>query len=305
MAKPKENTEVVEPVNPINPIESNDDNGGGETISSDDKIIAEIAEILDKENKVDNSEEDVPKNPETADGGGAEEHAQTDAPEAFSPDDELVERAVRAGLTLADAKGFASKESAERILSVIEASKKTDTGKEASAATDDPGEGQLNLPEISDEALEEIDPSVAGLIKSQSAALKALSAEIAMLKKAGVSAEAKGFFETQYGTLDESVRSHVDAVAKARLKQKFDLLEAGYKATGAKVAREAVFKEAVSLALSGEVTKAASEAKTAKIASRKGLVIAPAGGSSGKATKVSGDSPYADIVAELSQKGFE
>lgn len=305
MAKAKENTETVESVNPINSMESNDNNGGSETSSSDAKIRAEIAEILDKENKVETSEEKDPKTPDPSQGAEAEVQEETSDAEFFTPDDELVERAVRAGLSLADAKGFSSKESAERILSVIEANKKTDAGKTATDTTDEPGKEAFTLPEISDEDLEEIDPSVASLIKSQSAALKALSAEIATLKKAGISAEAKGFFETQYGALDDSVRSHVDAVAKTRLKQKFDLLEAGYKATGAKVDREAVFKEAVSLALSGELAKAASETKAAKIASRKGLVIAPAGGSSGKTTKVLGDSPYADIVAELSQKGFE
>jgi hypothetical protein len=152
--------------------------------------------------------------------------------------------------------------------------------------------------------LDDLDPSIAELIKSQSAALKALSAEVSTLKKAGITAEAKGFFETQYGALDEKVRSHVDAVKKTQLRQKFDLLEKGYKAAGEKVDRETIFKEAVSITLSDAMNKAAAEAKSAKVASRKGLVIAPPGGSSGKQPKVVGGGEYADIIAALEEKGF-
>lgn len=299
-----EKTETVDAINPINPINSDENNEGGEITSPRDKIKAEIAEILDMEDEVKEPTTETVEEPkaEVVEETTAEE--TTPSEEAFTPDDALVERAIRAGLTLADAKAFTTKESAERVLAVLEEKSTSTKGKKDDDSAEEPA-GELSLPEIDEAALDDLDPSIAELIKSQTAALKALSAEVTMLKKAGTTAEAKGFFESQYGALDEKVRSHVDAVKKTQLKQKFDLLEKGYKAAGEKVDRETIFKEAVSITLSDAMTKAAAEAKSAKVASRKGLVIAPPGGSSGKTPKVVGGGEYADIIAALQEKGFE
>ena len=281
-------------------MQTNEDNGAIEKGSEGDKMRAEIAKILDGENQVKEPENktaeetvDAPGNVEPVSGG-------TSAKEAYSPDDDIIERAVRAGLSLEDAKGFSSKESAERILGAIEKNA-TPSGKET--VSENNSAAEIEIPELSDEMLDELDPSVAEFIKSQHTALKALGAEIQTLKKAGTSAEAKGFFETQYGALDEKVRGHVDAVAKTKLKQKFEMLEAGYRATGVKVEREDIFKEAVSIALGDAVSKAASETKQAKIASRRGMVIAPAGGNPGQRSV--GEGEYADIIAALKERGIE
>lgn len=299
MAEKAEIVDAINQVNPINSMQSDENNGGSENASSRDKIKAEIAEILEMEDEVkDPSKETVE---ETVEEPAAEE--TTSSEEVFTPDDALLERAIRAGLTIADAKAFTTKESAERVLAVLEEKSASTKGKKDDDSADEPA-GGLSLPELDESVLDDLDPSIADFIKSQNAALKALSAEVSTLKKAGTTAEAKGFFETQYGALDEKVRSHVDAVKKTQLKQKFDLLEKGYKAAGEKVDRETIFKEAVSITLSDAMTKAAAEAKSAKVASRKGLVIAPPGGSSGKTPKVVGGGEYADIVAALEEKGF-
>ena len=293
-------SEPVNPINPINSVQTNDDNGGIEKGGDGDKMRAEIAKILDEEMKVEEPKNDTAEPiTETATNVEASEGVAS-AKETYSPDDDIIERAVRAGLSLEDAKGFSSKESAERILGAIEKNA-TPSGKETVSEKDSAAE--IEIPELSDEMLDELDPSVAEFIKSQHTALKALGAEIQTLKKAGTSAEAKGFFETQYGALDEKVRGHVDAVAKTKLKQKFEMLEAGYKATGVKVGREDIFKEAVSIALGDAVSKAASETKQAKIASRRGMVIAPAGGNPGH--KAVGEGEYADIIAALKERGIE
>lgn len=296
--------EKEEVVDSTNPMELEEKKEGSENVSSPDEIKAEIAEILDAE------EEAIAATKETV-----EEHKEeaveetntketTSSEEAFAPDDAFVERAVRAGLALADIKAFTTKEAAERVLAVLEEKSTSTKGKKGDDSAEEPA-AETPLPEIDESVLDDLDPSIAELIKSQHAALKALSAEVSTLKKAGTTAEAKGFFETQYGALDEKVRSHVDAVTKTQLKQKFDLLEKGYKAAGEKVDRETIFKEAVSITLSDAMTKAAAEAKSAKVASRKGLVIAPPGGSSGKTPKVVGGGEYADIIAALQEKGFE
>jgi hypothetical protein len=303
MSKSVENEETVNPTNPINSMKSDESNGGGDNVSSRDKIKAEIAEILDMEDEVKEPTTETVEEPkaEVVEETTAEE--TTPSEEAFTPDDALVERAIRAGLTLADAKAFTTKESAERVLAVLEEKTTSTKGKKDDDSAEEPA-GEMSLPEIDEAALDDLDPSIAELIKSQNAALKALSGEVSTLKKAGTNAEGKGFFETQYGALDEKVRSHVDAVKKTQLRQKFDLLEKGYKAAGEKVDRETIFKEAVSITLPDAMAKAAAEAKSAKVASRKGLVIAPPGGSSGKTPKVVGGGEYADIIAALEEKGF-
>ena len=296
--------EKEEVVDSTNPMESEEKKEVSENVSSHDEIKAGIAEILDAEEEaIAATKETVEEHKEEA----AEEtksEETTSSEEVFAPDDAFVERAIRAGLALADVKAFTTKEAAERVLAVLEEKSTSTKGKKDDDSAEEPA-AETSLPEIDESALDDLDPSIAELIKSQHAALKALSAEVSTLKKAGTTAEAKGFFETQYGALDEKVRSHVDAVKKTQLKQKFDLLEKGYKATGEKVDRETIFKEAVSITLSDAMTKAAAEAKSAKVASRKGLVIAPPGGSSGKTPKVVGGGEYADIIAALQEKGFE
>ena len=296
--------EKEEVVDSTNPMESEEKKEVSENVSSHDEIKAEIAEILDAEEEaIAATKETVEEHKEEA----AEEtksEETTSSEEVFAPDDAFVERAIRAGLALADVKAFTTKEAAERVLAVLEEKSTFTKGKKDDDSAEEPA-AETSLPEIDESALDDLDPSIAELIKSQHAALKALSAEVSTLKKAGTTAEAKGFFETQYGALDEKVRSHVDAVKKTQLKQKFDLLEKGYKAAGEKVDRETIFKEAVSITLSDAMTKAAAEAKSAKVASRKGLVIAPPGGSSGKTPKVVGGGEYADIIAALQEKGFE
>lgn len=296
--------EKEEVVDSTNPMESEEKKEVSENVSSHDEIKAGIAEILDAEEEaIAATKETVEEHKEEA----AEEtksEETTSSEEVFAPDDAFVERAIRAGLALADVKAFTTKEAAERVLAVLEEKSTSTKGKKDDDSAEEPA-AETSLPEIDESALDDLDPSIAELIKSQHAALKALSAEVSTLKKAGTTAEAKGFFETQYGALDEKVRSHVDAVKKTQLKQKFDLLEKGYKAAGEKVDRETIFKEAVSITLSDAMTKAAAEAKSAKVASRKGLVIAPPGGSSGKTPKVVGGGEYADIIAALQEKGFE
>lgn len=304
MSKSVENEETVNPTNPINSMKSDESDGTSDNASSRDKIKAEIAEILDMDEEGKEPTEETTETPQEEVVEETTTEETTSSEETFTPDDALVERAIRAGLTLADTKAFTTKEAAERVLAVLEEKSTSTKGTKDNASTEEPT-SELSLPEIDESALDDLDPSIAELIKSQNAALKALSAEVTSLKKAGNTAEAKGFFETQYGTLDEKVRSHVDAVKKTQLKQKFDLLERGYKAAGEKVDRETIFKEAVSITLSDAMAKAAAEAKSAKVASRKGLVIAPPGGSSGNTPKVVGGGEYSDIIAALEEKGFK
>ena len=67
----------------------------------------------------DNGNAEVVETP-TADNGGGENGADNGGGEAYVPDDSILERAVKAGMSLADAKSFGSKEMAERFIGMLE-----------------------------------------------------------------------------------------------------------------------------------------------------------------------------------------
>ena len=101
--------------------------------------------------------------------------------------------------------------------------------------------------------------------------------------------------------LDEGVRSHIDAAHKSKLKAKFDLLEAGYKAQNANVSREEVFREAASLALGDLIGRADEERKATQLERRKAVALARPGGESGQrgGQSAAEDDPFADFVAAM------
>ena len=96
-----------------------------------DKAIEKVSAEIEKENKGEEVETEVatteeePKNDPTPNGEEPEA-----APTSFVPDDALTERAIRAGLSMKDVKGFSSAEFAESIISRLEAASKPNGEKE-------------------------------------------------------------------------------------------------------------------------------------------------------------------------------
>ena len=280
-----------------------------------DKIDAELAEAVKMSVESDKAEaavaEELEKSAPAADEPkkdaevAAPEGDETPAePSAAEPDidDSLAERAVRAGLSLADVKSIKSKDALESILGRLEG--KSAKGDEGPGGEDGPtADDEEEEDPLADIDWDEFDPQIARAMKYMQSQNAALRKEVKSLKRAGESAQTQSFFEQQFGRLDENVRRHVDAVAKAKLKQKFDMLEAGYKAVKADVKRADVFREAARLALGDKLDRGAAETEAARLAKRRELAIAQPTRARGESRpQKTGDDIDREIAAVLEEK---
>lgn len=211
--------------------------------------------------------------------------------EAFAADDALIERAVKAGLSVADAKAFANGEMADRILSALEAAKspketKADAATETSDAVnpvDDFAEMLTNIENDKDEDGEpNFSPEFVKLFKALGSRFDAMKKEIAELRGAGESAKKQTAFDKAFDGLDEGVREHVDAASKSQLKKKFDFLKAAHDSAQDGATDEEVFDEAKSIVLGDVVSRAQADSELAALAKRKSLALARPGGESGQ-----------------------
>ena len=263
-----------------------------------DKAEAAVAEELEKSAP---AADEPKKDAEVAAPEGDEAPAE---PSAAEPDidDSLAERAVRAGLSLADVKSIKSKDALESILGRLEG--KSAKGDEGPGGEDDPAaDDEEEEDPLADIDWDEFDPQIARAMKYMQSQNAALRKEVKSLKRAGESAQTQSFFEQQFGRLDENVRRHVDAVAKAKLKQKFDMLEAGYKAVKADVKRADVFREAARLALGDKLDRGAAETEAARLAKRRELAIAQPTRARGESRpQKTGDDIDREIAAVLEEK---
>lgn len=242
--------------------------------SAVDKVLAQAeTEATDVEPKVDAVQ------PEEK---GADEKIPSAQAEAFSPDADQLARALKVGLSVEDAKAISSADVFERLCSKLEdnaaeQSKSTDDGK--SEDLDDETSVEDDIPHLPED--EDFDETLVSVFNKMGAMLKDARNEIASLKKAGKSAEETSWFDKQVSSLDEGVREAIDDKAMAQLKNKFEMLEAGYKATKAKMSRDDIFQEAASLTLGDLAQESKAHNKAAALAKRSSLHLALPGGESG------------------------
>lgn len=222
---------------------------------------------------------------------------------AFEINDDQLARAIKAGLSVADARAIPNAEMFDRLMTRLEATAakpvSTDEGKSADDGKDDSADD--DIPQLPGD--KDFDEDLVRAFRQMGAALKEARNEIRSLKKAGASAEANDWFDRQIGGLDEGLRKSIDDGARAKLRMKFDTLEAGYKATKAAVDRADVFKEAVSLALGDLAAKAKSESRAAALERRASLHIAPPGGEPGnRRTGKTEDDALREVAHIVSEK---
>ncbi len=211
--------------------------------------------------------------------------------EAFVADDALIERAVKAGLSVADVKAFTNGEMADRILSALEAKTSpketkadaTTKPSDAENPVDDFAEMLTNIENDTDEDGEpNFSPEFVKLFKALGSRFDAMKKEIAELRGAGESAKKQTAFDKAYEGLDEGVREHVDAASKSQLKKKFDFLKAAHDSAQDGATDEEVFDEAKSIVLGDVVSRAQADSEIAALAKRKSLALARPGGESGQ-----------------------
>lgn len=272
------------------------------TTTDEDKIDAELAAELDAAVEAVTSEaqgDGAESGDETGEDQGEEDQgdepeAQPEAEEAGDPpaatglSESLLERAVRAGLSLAEANQYPSEGLLESMVSRIEGQRAGSPGSRGDAGevdTSQDGEDD-SLPPIPDLDPEEYGEPLLEWAKSVKGVVEQLREENRSLRK--------GRSEDWLNAKLEGVKDFVkdDPAKAAAVTKKFNVLKAGYKAAGEDVSADAVFQEAARLVLGEDMAK--HEAKGQAARKRNGQFVARASGRRAQ--------PKADVEAEVAEE---
>jgi len=206
--------------------------------------------------------------------------------------DELLERAVKVGMTLADARTFQNADALDRQLSLLEEKAGDDKGDKDDKGEE--GEEQDDFtklldtipeldPETYDPKLVEVVSALKGIAKKQQEVITGLKAEKgdqAAGAASAESAEATTWFDGRLDKLGlgdvlgegaiDSIDPKSDHFAKRReLADKIGVLEAGYAKSGKeRPSRDALFDEASQSVLGDEIHAAAERDKSGKLKDR-------------------------------------
>jgi len=225
--------------------------------------------------------------------------AKSGADEESSVKDEHLERAVKAGMTIATARTFKDAKALEEVVSMLE----TKSGKVKENSDDDAGEEDVDLlagiPELDPEKYDE--KIVAGF-KSMKDIIGSLQDTIKGLKSDGAT-NGENWFDSQVKSLDKDFAEALKAQPEklVSLKQKFDVLTAGYKASDQTVDQTATFKEAMAVVLGDVAAKVASTVKSEKLAERGAKHT---NRPSGAVTPAKGDA-FENVADEIDQEYFD
>jgi len=249
----------------------------------------ELAAKEDKKpEKLDVKEDDSADN--NKDGSGSDENKD-------AVTDEHLERAVKAGLSIADARKFGSASLLESMVSRLEIAQKpkTDDAGDGDGEADDPLDAFPDLdPADYDEVLVNGFKAMKDFARSQMAENKAL-------RENGSSQSTDTWLEGSKSGLDEPVAKAVEAnPAKWKdVTDKFNMLTAGYKATDQNVSREAILKEAIGTTMGDVIAKAKADEQSKKLRARsKQHLNRP----SGKKGRDDGGDVFEEIGEEIDQK---
>jgi hypothetical protein len=265
---------------------------------------------------------------EDASGGGKKDEGEGKGKDGEPPlivPDALVDRAVKAGMSMADARSFQTADALERVTAILE-KKRDGAGDGGAGDRSKPKEGEAGGGDDPFAGIPDLDPKgldpnvydekviqVVGAVKVLKEIVKKQMEAIGRLTHEGGKSRDEAWFDGQVSALGEA---YVEAVGKgegakldpagsqskkrAELKGKFDVLAVGYKAAGKSVEPETVFKEAVSVVLADETVKAEVARKGKELeARRRQYIHRPTGGGTKPASDV-----MADVATELDRKFF-
>lgn len=245
--------------------------------------------------------------PEEADAPAAED-AEDEAPEApaaredgrdasgrfaeAAPKDETIERAVKAGFSLAEAKKFTTDALLAATCDRIEGVQKPAGSKpggdkgDGEAAPADPLDGIPDLdPTVYDDQLVKTVAAMKGIVREQAKTIAELRGD-----------RSKGFVATKLEGLKDLTKG--DASKESAVRVKFDVLKAGYKAAGQDVTEESIFAEASQLVLGAEAAADKRSRQAAAAEKRSGQRITRP---SGRNVEAKPDAA-AEIAAMLDKK---
>jgi len=240
----------------------------------------EIVDDKPKEEKKEEVKEDLPDpdpSPESEEektGGKspAEEKTVEEAEEDEISDD-LMTRAVQAGMSVSDAKAIKNATALESVCKTLEASQKAEpTEEEAAAAAKAEEESVDDIfkdlptldPEEYDENLVKLVDGLKGIILSQNTKITAFEAEKGNAEANFVDTQINALgpeFAERIGVTGKVVADSPQAKTRDAVRTKFDVLKAGYEAAKIEVDQTVVFSEAIGMVL-GDVVSASKDAAT-------------------------------------------
>ena len=219
--------------------------------------------------KEDGSKDDLPDGDEEL-SDEEKEAAKKKADEDSSITDEQLERAIKVNMSIADARTFPNAKALDSALTILEAHTKKEGDSD-----DDAGKGDVETVDDLLAKIPDLDPGTydEGIVSAVNALKNLVGSQaktIEGLKNDGA-AKAGNWFSDRVADLSESYTEALKAEPAKReaLKGKFDVLSAGYKASGSEVGQSEVFKEALSIVMGDVAAKDAEAVTQAKLASRK------------------------------------
>ena len=271
-----------------------------------DKVAAASVkkdDIIDLDTKDDEPDTDLPSDEDDDDEPNddvsqeADEEDEEDEPGGDDPtdeiDDDLLENAVKAGMSMKNARKFPDAESLREAIGLL-------TPKTSEASTEEAKEpvSEIDsvLSDIPDLDPEEYDESIVNGFSALKKLIESQSKEIQSLKdgKTGT------WIEQQINTLGDVAKTvRDDPNKKSALLKKFDILKGGYKAAGESATEEAIFQEAASMVLGDDMKKEANKAKAKAARQREKAKINRA---SGQSAQEPGGDDVEDIVNIVSEK---
>ncbi len=240
---------------------------------------------------------------------GAKKEDQRKPDDEPSVPDELIERAVKAGMTIADARSFKDADALGRTCSLLEAKAESGTpdekGEQGDGADEKEDKELVELigkipeldPDLYDEKVIEVVSAMREVSKALATRAQALKLENAELRKARSGDESLTWMDSQVTGMGKAYEDALKAepAKRAELQEKFTVLEAGYKAAGKEVTRESVFQEAATLVLKDAAAKAEEAERAEALKKRSKQHINRPGGSR---VAPKGD-PLEEIAAEV------
>ncbi len=214
--------------------------------------------------------------------------------------DDLIERAVKAGLSLKDAKEFTNSELLARMVERLEETTKPADEKPPAGETKAGDDPAFKIDDIPDLDPEEYDEEVVAGFKTMKALIKQQSEELAALRSGNTSGDA---ITTQLQKLGKEYADAAPAGSgeRAELEKKLRILKAGYKAAGEEVADGDLFAEAAKFVLGDVIGEKKEAQKAEQLAKRRQLHLSRP---SGSADKPKGD-PLAEIAREVDAAFFK
>jgi hypothetical protein len=232
---------------------------------------------------------DVP--PPEGDKGGKKD----DPPPPETISDDLIERAIRAGIPMKDAREIKNSEVLGRMCEKLEsAGKATEERKPGGDSKEEGGDDPLK--DVPDLNPEEYDEKIVAGFKAMKDIIRKQHAMIAKLGE-GSARQEEATIDTRLQGLGKAFAEAAPAGSekRAELEKKITVLKAGYKAAGEDVADDAVFQEAAKIALGDVEDSEADGRKAAALDKRRKLHLNRPSGSS---IKPAGD-VLADVAAEI------